>query len=104
MGDVGKGKTIFLRACAKCHSTEKTANHKYGPNLHGLFGRKAGRADGYTYSEANTNVGIVWTKDTLFEYLKNPRGYILGTSKNICGMSDEEDRRDVIAYLETVLK
>lgn len=38
-----------------------------GPNLHGVYGRKTGQVEGYSYTEANKNKGITWTDDTLFE-------------------------------------
>lgn len=50
--------------------------HKQGPNLNGLFGRQSGQAEGYSYSTANKNSGIIWGEDTLFEYLLAPKNYI----------------------------
>lgn len=50
--------------------------HKQGPNLSGLFGRQSGQAEGYSYSTANKNSGIIWGEDTLFEYLLAPKNYI----------------------------
>lgn len=38
-----------------------------------LFGRHTGKAEGYTYSAANINKGIIWDNDKLFEYLANPQ-------------------------------
>ena len=52
------------------------AGHKQGPNLHGLFGRQSGQAEGFAYSAANKNSGVVWGEDTLFEYLIDPGKYI----------------------------
>lgn len=46
--------------------------HKVGPNLNGFYGRKTGQAEGYAYTAANKNKGIVWSDETLFEYLENP--------------------------------
>jgi cytochrome c len=38
-----------------------------------LFGRKTGQAEGFSYTAANINKGIVWEEQTLFEYLENPK-------------------------------
>ncbi len=31
-----------------------------GPNLHGLFGRKTGQVEGFSYTEANVKKGVTW--------------------------------------------
>jgi hypothetical protein len=40
-----------------------------GPNLHGVFGRKSGQAEGFSYTAANVNKGVTWDETTMFEYL-----------------------------------
>jgi cytochrome c len=56
--DAAAGETAF-RKCQPCHDVGEAAKNKLGPELNGLDGRKAGTAEGYSYSDSNKNSGIV---------------------------------------------
>lgn len=64
-GDAKKGANLFKTRCAQCHSVVESEGNKIGPNLHGLFGRKTGQVEGFSYTDANKQKGIEWKEDTL---------------------------------------
>lgn len=56
---------LIQTRCAQCHNLKEGEGNKIGPNLHGLFGRKTGQVEGFSYSESNKSKGITWAEDTL---------------------------------------
>ena len=96
-GDLKKGANLFKTRCAQCHTVDKDGGNKIGPALHGLWGRKTGSVEGYSYTDANKQKGIEWNDKTLFEYLENPKKYIPGTKMAFGGLKKEKDRNDLIA-------
>jgi cytochrome c len=97
--DPDKGQVLFLQ-CRACHSLEAGGANKVGPNLHGVFGRKAGMAPGYAYSEALTQASIVWSAETLNQWLARPSEFLPGNRMVFVGIRKPEDRANLIAYLQ----
>jgi len=97
-GDAAAGEKVF-RKCKACHSVEAGKN-KVGPTLHGVFGRSAGTVEGFKYSDAMMESGIVWDEETLDTYLANPKKSVPGTRMAFPGLKKEEDRVNVITYLQ----
>jgi cytochrome c len=65
-----------------------------------VFGRPAGTAEGFKYSQAMKDSGVTWNEQTIAEYLANPRGYIKGNRMAFAGLKNQQDIADVIAYLK----
>lgn len=101
-GDPADGEKIFKRSCASCHTVTKDGPKRLGPPLHGVVGRKAGSVEGFRYSEANKNSAVTWTPDVLDKYLVDPKKYIPGTNMAFAGLKKDEERANIIAYLETL--
>jgi cytochrome c len=97
--DPEKGKVLFLQ-CRACHSLEGGGANKVGPNLHGVFGRKAGTAPGFAYSDAVTKSGIVWSEDSLNHWLERPSDFLPGNRMVFVGIRPPQDRANLIAYLK----
>jgi len=98
-GDYEKGKKVFKQRCLQCHLVDSNAT-KTGPTLNGVIGRKSGQVAGFDYSAANKNKGVVWNRDTLFEYLLNPKKYIPGTKMVFAGLKKADERADLIKFIE----
>jgi len=97
--DAAKGEIVFKK-CIVCHAVGETARNKQGPKLNGLFGRKAGTIEGYSYSTANSSSGVVWDESNFSTYIKNPAGFMPGTKMIFAGLGDEQEIKDLIAYLK----
>lgn len=100
-GDAERGRKAF-RVCVACHSVKKGA-HRTGPSLANIWGRKAGTIEGFRrYSKALKQANIIWNEHSLDAWLANPRGYLPGNRMTFRGLSDETQRRDLIAFLRSV--
>lgn len=95
-GGANAGEAIYSR-CAACHAL---AYDRTGPRHCGLFGRRAGTVPGFDYSDAMKRSKIVWNERTLDRFLANPLAAVPGTSMGYAGVTDPQERADLIAYLE----
>jgi cytochrome c len=96
--DPAAGKTSFNK-CLACHAVGEGAKNKVGPELNGINGRKSGTAEGYSYSEANKNSGITWSKEQFLDYIKDPKAKIPNTKMVFAGIKNEKEANDLWAFL-----
>ena len=97
--DAAAGEKIFAQ-CRACHQVGENAKNAVGPALNGLFGRKAGSVEGYSYSQANKSSGITWDEATFSEYIKDPKAKVPGTKMIYAGLKDEKRVQDLVAFLK----
>ncbi len=99
--DVAKGQSVFNK-CAACHTVTQGGANGLGPNLWGVLGEPIGKgAGGFAFSDALSKKGGNWDWDSLNQWLKSPRAFAPGTKMTFAGLGSEQDRADVIAYLNS---
>lgn len=97
--DLSNGEAKFA-LCRSCHTTAQGGDDMTGPNLWGIFGRKAGSKASFTYSDDLKNAGWTWDAERIDKWIANPRAVLAGTKMTFVGMPDANDRRDVVAFLK----
>ena len=104
-GDAAKGAKVFNK-CKACHSSDKGGKHKVGPNLFGIYGRKAGTAEGFNRYKGLQGADWTWDDALLKEYLHDPKAFThKRTGKNSVmtfKLTKDDEIADVIAYLKTM--
>ena len=102
-GDPAAGKTVFKKhLCFACHKLDP-GKHGAGPSLAGFWGKPAGTIDGFSYSDALKESGIVWDAKELDPWLLNPKKMVGGTKMILAKpVKSAADRANLIAYLKQV--
>jgi cytochrome c len=101
--DGARGQKLF-EECRACHATERGGAQSVGPDLHGVFGRKAGTLDDFRYSPALKRSGITWTPQALDAYVADPQKAVPQNRMPYAGMPEARDRADLIAYMRETFK
>ncbi|KCV80860.1 Diheme cytochrome c SoxE [Actibacterium atlanticum] len=103
IGDPEHGAEVW-KECAACHEVGPGAHNNVGPNLNGIYGRRAASVDGFAYSASMDRAGsdgLTWTLETLEVYIHNPKSLVTGTNMNFGGIKDAQDRADLLAYMRS---
>jgi cytochrome c len=98
---IAAGKAAFAN-CSACHAIVADAANGAGPTLYGMIGKPAGAVDGFAYSDALSESGIIWTAAELDAFIANPAAKIPGTTMVAGALAEPEQRRAVIAYIESL--
>lgn len=96
--DLEAGQKMAKR-CTSCHTIKDGGANRIGPNLWSIVGKEKGAAQGFSYSDALTDKGGVWSYDDLNAFLADPKAFAKGTKMNFAGIKSVQDRAALIAYL-----
>ncbi|MEY4516155.1 MAG: hypothetical protein RL180_501 [Pseudomonadota bacterium] len=102
-GQPTQGKVIFANECEKCHQITEGKNSK-GPQLSRIYGAPAAALTDYQsrYSKALKTSRLQWNAATLDAYLAQPEQAVPQGKMFYDGLTDPQQRQDVIAYLATL--
>ncbi len=98
VADASAGARVWSQ-CRACHALED-GNNGVGPHLYNIVNREIGVVDGFNYSGALDQAGDAWTPEILSAFIENPNGVTPGTSMSFRGISNVQDRANLIAYME----
>jgi cytochrome c len=117
--DAAKGETVFNK-CKVCHRIGDGARNNVGPVLNSVIGRQAGTVEAFAYSPLNKaagEAGLKWDENLIFAYLEDPNVFLkkfltekgkadqaTGQTKMVFKLANEQERKDVIAYLKQFTK
>lgn len=95
------GQTLFDQRCLNCHA--KVAGQiVFAPSLFGVVGRKAGSAEGYSYSPRFAGSDLTWTREALSSFLASATTATPSIFMRHVGVADLDERKAVLDYLDTL--
>lgn len=98
--DVAAGKAYFEKKCTVCHSIEKGGANKVGPHLWGVMNRKVAAVADFNYSAGmKAHADRSWTFDEMNHFQFAPRKWVPGTIMAYAGTPKDQERANLIAYL-----
>lgn len=85
--------------CSGCHVSKQGQTSTIGPNLFGVSLRKSGEYPGYSYSAAMKSAAVVWDRETLSAFVRDPKKTIPGTKMGYSGQMDPQKLQEVVDYV-----
>jgi cytochrome c len=98
--DPAAGEQVFKK-CTACHNADKGGANALGPNLWGMMGEPIGKGHGFAFSPALAGVGGTWNWDNMSAWLASPKKFAPGTKMTFAGLSNPQERANVIAFLNS---
>ena len=96
--DPAKGEQVFKK-CAACHNADQGGANALGPNLWNSIGEPIGKGKGFPFSDALASHAGTWDWESMSAWLHNPKKFAPGTKMTFAGLSNPQDRADIIAFL-----
>lgn len=93
------GAMLFKQQCATCHTTNLSEPVRQGPPLVKVVGRRAGKVEGFHYSQGLASADFAWDEARLDAWLTNPQAVIPGVLM-IYRQTKPETRAAIISYLK----
>jgi len=100
-GNAGHGEILFKQRCSVCHQPDPGGKNGVGPALYGAYGRRAGQAPGFPYSDNLKASGIIWNAQLLNQWIQKPDSLVPNAKMKLAPVSQAQDRADIIAFLRT---
>ena len=98
--DATKGEAVFKK-CAACHNADPGGANALGPALFGSMGKPLASHPGFPYSDALKSVGGTWDWEKMSAWLANPKKFAPGTKMTFAGLSNPQDRADLMLWLNS---
>ena len=102
---MSNGARQFAKKCSVCHSLDADYKRRAGPSLYGVFGRTAGTAPGYLYSDALKRSQLIWDEKSIAELFRaGPDIVTPGSKMPVQRIKRAEDRRDLVLFLQSATR
>ena len=98
--DAAAGEQVFKK-CTACHNADQGGANALGPALYGVMGNPVGAHPGFAFTDALKGKGGTWDWDTMSAWLASPKKFAPGTKMTFAGLSNPQDRANVMAFLNS---